>query len=60
MQKERDELLQRDVEAHKQILDLLARAKRERVLRLVAEERSTALEQRATLDAKTVAQLHKE
>ena len=44
MQKERDELLQRDAEARQQIIDLLAEAKRERDLRLVVEERSMALE----------------
>ena len=54
VQKQRDELLQRDAEARQQIIDLLAEAKKERDLRLVAEERSMALEQRAKLDAKMV------
>ena len=54
MRKEQDELLQRDAETHQRIIDLLTEAKKERDLRLGAEERSTALEQRAKLDAKVV------
>ena len=60
VQKQRDKLLQWDAETHQQIIDLMAEAKRERGLRLVAEERSMALEQRAKLDAETVTQLHGE
>ena len=58
--KEQDKLLQRDTETRQWITDLLAEAEKERDLRLVAEERSTTLEQRPKLDAKTIAQLHKE
>ena len=43
MLKEWGELLQQDVETHQRIIDLLAEAKKERDLRLGAEERSTAL-----------------
>ena len=60
MQKERDELLQQDAKTRQGIHDLLVKAEKERGLRLVAEERSAALEQRAKLDAEVVAQLHKE
>ena len=60
MRKERDELLQRDTETRQRIIDLLAKAEKERDLRLVAEERSAALEQRATLDAKMVTRLRME
>ena len=38
----------------------MAEAERERDLRLVAEERFAALEQRAKLDAEAVARLRKE
>ncbi|XP_066316602.1 vicilin-like seed storage protein At2g18540 [Miscanthus floridulus] len=58
--KERDELLQRDAETRQRNIDLLAEAEKERDLRLGAEERFTALEQRARLDAEVVAQLRKE
>ena len=58
--KERDELLQWDTETRQRIIDLLAEAEKERDLRLVAKERSMALEQRAKLDAEAVTQLHKE
>ena len=54
MQKERDELLQQDAEARQRIIDLLDEAKKEWDLRLVAEESSAALEQRAKLDAEMV------
>ena len=60
VQKERDELLQWDTETHQRIIDLMAEAKREWDLRLVAEERSTALEQRAKLDTEMVTRLCKE
>ena len=42
MQKERDELLQQDAKTRQGIHDLLVKAEKERGLRLVAEERSTA------------------
>ena len=54
VQKEWDELLQRDAETHQWIIDLMAEAEREHDLRLVVEEMSAALEQRAKLDTETV------
>ena len=60
VRKEQDELLQQNVETRQRIIDLLAEAEKEQDPRLGAEERSTALEQRAKLDAEAIAQLHKE
>ena len=60
VQKQRDELLQRDVEARQWIVDLLGEMEKERELRLRAEERSMALEQRAKLDAEAVTRLRGE
>ena len=60
MQKQWDELLQRDAEARQWIVDLLDEVGKERELRLWAKERSTALEQRAKLDVEVVARLHGE
>ena len=60
MRKEQDKLLQRDAETHQRIIDLLTEAKKEWDLRLVAEERSMALEQRAKLDTEMVTRLRKE
>ena len=60
VRKEWDELLQKDVETHQQILDLLAEVEKERELKLAAEEKLAALENKASLDALAVAQLHKE
>ena len=60
VKRERDELLQRDAKTHQQILNLLAEAEKERELKLVAEEKLVALEQRASLDAEAVARLCKE
>ena len=60
METEWDELLQRDSETHQRIIDLMVEVERERDLRLVAEERSAALEQRAKLDAEMVTRLHRE
>jgi len=57
---EQDQLLQRDTEIHQQILDLLAKAKKERELKLVAEEMFTALAWRASQDAEAVTRLCKE
>ena len=37
VRRERDELLQRDAETHQQILDLLAKAEKERDLKLIVE-----------------------
>ena len=53
--KEQDELLQKDAETRQRILDLLAEVKKERELKLGAEEKLMALEKRASLDATTVA-----
>ena len=60
MRREQDELLQWDAETRQRVIDLLAEAERERDLRLVAEERSTALEQREKLDTEMVARLRME
>ena len=60
MRKEWDELLQRDAETRQRIIDLLAEAEKEQDLRLVPEERSATLEQRAKLDAEMVGQLRTE
>ena len=60
MRKERDELLQRDAETRQRIIDPLAEAEKEQDLKLVAEERSVALEQRAKLDTEMVTRLRKE
>ena len=60
VRRERDQLLQRDVETHQRILDLLAEAEKERDLKLVAEEKFVALERRASQDTEAVARLHKE
>ena len=60
VQKEQDELLQWDAETRQRIIDLLAEAAKEQDLRLVAKERSAALEQMAKLDAEVVARLCKE
>ena len=57
VQKQRDELLQRDAEARQRIIDLLEEVGKERELKLQAEERSATLEQRAKLDAEAIAQL---
>jgi len=60
VRKERDELLQRDVETRQRILDLLGEVEKERDLRLGAKEKLMALEKRVSLDAVAVARLHKE
>ena len=59
VRKERDELLQKDIETHQRILNLLAEVEKERELKLGAEEKLVALEKRASLDATTVARLRK-
>ena len=60
VRKEQDELLQKDAETRRWILDLLAEVKKERELKLEAEEKLMALENRASLDAMAVARLHNE
>ena len=60
VRKERDELLQMDVDTRQRILDLLAEVEKERELKLGAEEKFAALEKRASLDATAIARLRKE
>ena len=60
VQKEQDELLQKDAEAYQLAVDLLVALERERDLKLEAEERSMALLQKANLDAEVVARLRRE
>ena len=60
VQKERDELLQKDADAHQQAVELLAELETERDLKLKAEDRSTALQRRADQDAEEIARLHRE
>ena len=60
LRKERDDLLQQDAETRQQALDLLATVEMEQELKLGVEERSMALQQRASLDAKAIARLRKE
>ena len=60
MQKQWDELLQRDAEARQWIVDLLDEVGKERELKLQAEERSTALEQRAKLYDEAITWLRRE
>jgi len=60
VRKERDELLQKDVETCQRILDLLGEVEKERDLKLGAEEKLVALEKRVSLDATAVARLRKE
>ena len=57
VQKQRDELLQWDAESRQRIVELLDEIGTERELKLRAEERSMALEQRVKLDAEAVARL---
>ena len=60
VRKEQEKLLQKDTETRQWILDLLAEVEKERELKLGAEEKLTALEKRASLDATVVARLCKE
>ena len=60
VRKEWDELLQKDVEAAERAVDLLAELEMERDLKLEAEERSVALQQKANLDAEVIARLRRE
>jgi len=57
--REQDKPIQRDAETRQQMLNLLAQAEKERELKLVAEEKVAALEQRVSLDAEAVARLRK-
>ena len=60
VQKQQHELLQRDAKACQWIIDLLEEVGKERELKLRAEERSMALEQRSKLDAEVIARLCEE
>ena len=60
VRREWDELLQKDTESCRWILDLLAEAERELELKLGAEEKLMTPEWKASLDAKAVTRLHKE
>ena len=60
VRKEQDELLQKDVETHQRIIDLLDEVEKERDLKLGAEEKLATLEKRASLDATVIARLRKE
>ena len=51
LQKERDELLQKNAAASERASELLAELQTEQDLKLKAKERSTALQQRADRDA---------
>jgi hypothetical protein len=59
MQKERDELLQRDVEGRQWILDLLGKVE-ERNPKLAVEGKLAASETRTHQDATMIERLHKE
>jgi len=58
--KEWDELLQKDAEASQRAIEVLAELETEQHLRQKAEDRSTALQQRANQDAKVTARLRRE
>ncbi|XP_066375270.1 uncharacterized protein [Miscanthus floridulus] len=60
VRKEWDELLQKDAEACQRAVDLLEELEWEWDLKLEAEERSAALQQKANLDAEVVARLRRE
>ena len=60
VRKEWDKLLQKDAEACQRAVELLEELERERDLKLEAEDRSTALQQRVNQDAEAIARLHKE
>ena len=60
VQKERNELLQKDDVACQRAIDLLAELETERDLKLEAKERSAAQQQRVNLDVEVIARLHRE
>ena len=60
LQKEQDKLLQKDVMASDQAIELLAELETERDLKLKAEERSATLQQRADRDAEVITRLREE
>ena len=60
LRKERDELLQKDAVASERAGKLLAEQGMERDLKLKAEEKSTALQQRVDWDTETITRLRRE
>ena len=60
VQKEWDELLQKDADASQRAIELLEELEMERDLKLKAEDRSMALQRRADQDAEAIARLRRE
>jgi len=60
LQKERDELLQKDAASSERVGELLAELETERDLRRQAEDKSMALQQKADQDAMVIDRLHRE
>ena len=60
IQKEQDDLLQKDAAASERAVEVLAELEMERDLKWKAEDRSTALQQRVDQDAEVIARLHGE
>ena len=60
LQKERDELLQKDAVASERAGELLVGLETERDLKLKAEERSAVLQQRVDRDAEVIVRLREE
>ena len=60
VQKEWEELLQKDVDASQRAIELLSELEMEQDLKLKAEDRSTALQRRVDQDAEAIAQLRRE
>ena len=60
VRKERDELLQKDADASQRAVELLAKLETEQDLKLKAEDRSAALQQRANQDAEVITRLRME
>jgi ABC-type transporter Mla MlaB component len=58
--RERDELRQRDAEAHQHILNLQGDLEREKGLKLATQEKVAALKMRAHQDATVAERLHQE
>ena len=60
VRKERDELLQKDIDASQRAIELLAELEMEKDLRLKAEDRSTAPQRRVDHDVEAMARLRRE
>ena len=60
VRRERDELLQKDAETRRRILNLLAEVEKERELKLGVEKKLTTVEKKANLYAAVVTRLRKE